>query len=342
MNRFAIALLLHSLVLSAGVIRPDARTIFYYVPTDDAWKSLQDHADKISIVAPQVFVAKVDGSVEGAVEERVRALAKQKGIEIMPLLTNLDFKPEAARAAFASDHAISDSVRLCKENGCAGLQLDFEAVADEDSAAYQAFIGKMAAALHEAKLYFSIALPSPLFQGGRPLRDYKSTYGGFVLGSFRLDLKDADFVSLMAYDLYHGNTAPGPVAAYPWVEQSIRFFLQYVPASKLSLGIPFYGRRWCSQKADELSFPGIQQALQRAKARVRRQAWGRVPTFDYPEGGCSNIVFYEDRKSLREKLRLVNQFHLSGLSAWRIGQEDPAFWEELPRVRRKSVSYSQR
>ena len=153
-----------------------------------------------------------------------------------------------------------------------------------------------------------------------------------------LDLKEigqsADFLTLMAYDHYGRDAPPGPVAGYPWVEQSIRFFLQYVPAAKISLGIPFYGRRWCWQEVDELSFGAVQTLLQTTKAPVNRHPWQRTPTFEFEKNGCRNVVFYEDRGSLQEKLRLVRKYRLPGFSGWRLGHEDPQFWNDVPIVRR--------
>ena len=37
-------------------------------------------------------------------------------------------------------------------------------------------------------------------------------------------------------------------------------------------------------------------------------------------------VYYEDQRSLRGELDLMSRYHLRGYAAWRIGDEDPAFW----------------
>ena len=325
-----------------SVLRPDTRTILYYTPTEDSWASLQANARKISVVAPQVLVADQEGSVRGGVEERVRTLARENGIELMPVLINADFNSEVAHAILTDEshrhRLVSEALQSCEANHCAGLQLDFEGVAQEDLDAYLALIREISAALHQRKLYLSVAVASALFTGSRPLDHYKATFGGFVVTPSLLDLKEigrnSDFLTLMAYD-HHGRGAPpGPVAGYPWVEQSIRYLLQHVPAAKISLGIPFYGRRWCWQEVAELSFSAVQTLMQSAKATLKRHPWQRTPTFEFEQNGCRNIVFYEDRESLQEKLRLVRKYRLPGISAWRLGQEDPQFWNDVPLVRR--------
>lgn len=330
-----------------SVLRTGARTIFYYTQTEDSWESLQTNSGKISVVAPHVLVAGRQGAVQGGVEVRVRALAQENGIEVMPVLINADFSAEVAHAILSDEsrrrRLVSEAVMRCEANQCAGLQLDFEGVAPEDFAAYLALVREMSAALHQRKLYLSVAVASPLFTGSRPLDHYKTTFGGYVVTPSSMDLKEisrhSDFLTLMAYDHYGRGAPPGPVAGYPWVEQSIRYVLQHVPASKISLGIPFYGRRWCWQDVTEIGFPAVQTLLQETKAARKRHPWQRTPNFEFEQNGCRNIVFYEDRDSLQEKLRLVRKYRLPGISAWRLGQEDPRFWNDVPFVRRPAVRH---
>ncbi len=344
-NSFLIWLLLTCLIPPAaaqGVLRGDTRTVFYYTGSDDSWASLQANAAKISVVAPHVLIVDREGSVSGGVEDRVRTLARQNWMEVMPTLRNEDFNTEVAHAVLSDEakrgRVVAEGVRLCEASQCAGLQIDFEGVAPEDFAGYLALVREMSAALRQRKLYLSVAVASALFTGSHPLDYYKSTFGGFVVFPHLPDLKEigkhADFLTLMAYDHYGRGAAPGPVAGYPWVEQSIRYLLQHVPAKKISLGIPFYGRRWCWQDVTELGFNAVQTLLRSTQATLKRHPWQRAPTFEFEQDGCRNIVYFEDRESLQEKLRLVRKYRLPGISAWRLGQEDPRFWTDIPQVRR--------
>ncbi len=38
-------------------------------------------------------------------------------------------------------------------------------------------------------------------------------------------------------------------------------------------------------------------------------------------------AWFDDARSLREKLKLVQIDHLRGYAAWRLGVEDPEFWQ---------------
>lgn len=335
-----------SLALLAGMLLPvlltaKSRALFYYVPAEDAWQSLEANVRKISILAPQVFIVDREGTVRGTVEERVRRLAAQYQIPLMPLLINESFSPEAAHHVLSDEQVrrrvIADSLRLCLENGCSGLQLDFEGVLLEDGKYYTQFVREAAQAFHARGLQFSVAIGSGLFAGSLPPENYAVLFGGFPVYPVPYEpaelARHVDFISLMTYDHYAKGTAPGPVAGYAWVEQSIRFLLRSVPPEKLSMGLGFYARRWCNQEVSDGNYRETKLLAGRTHAPLRWHPWHRTPWFEFQEAGCRNIVWFENRRSLREKLKLVGRYRLLGFSAWRLGQEDPAFWRELPERR---------
>lgn len=311
--------------------------VFYYVPADDAWQSLTANIKRISVVAPQVFSVDAAGVVRGAVESRVRELASRHGVALMPLLMNQNFDVQIARAIFASESlrrkVITDAVRLCRESGAWGLQLDFEGLAPHDRAAYMTFVAKAAAAFHAAGLGFSVAIPTPLFTGSLPSQHYAAVFGGFPVTTLFYDpaelARHVDLITLMTYDQYGRGTAPGPVGGLPWVEQNARFLLQTMPAHQLSLGIGLYGRRWCNQDVFDLPHRDAIALAKSMDAKLQWHSWQRSHWFSFPARGCENVVWFEDRRSLREKLRLVRTYRLMGFSAWRLGQEDPEVWKEV-------------
>lgn len=311
--------------------------LFYYVPAEDAWQSLAAHARKISILAPQVFVADADGRITGVVEERVRQLAAQYGIPLMPLLINENFSTEVVHNILSDGQlrrrVISDSLRLCLENGCSGLQLDFEGVSLEDSKHYTEFVREAAQAFHTRKLQLSVAISAGLFAGSLPPENYAVLFGGFPVYQVPYETEKlaryVDFISLMTYGHYGKGTAPGPTAGYPWVEQSIRFLLRSVPPEKLSMGLGLYAQRWCNQEFSDSNYRETKLLASRTGVVLRWHDWHRAPWFEFQEAGCRNIVWFENRQSLREKLKLAQKYRLAGFSAWRLGQEDPEFWKEL-------------
>ncbi|HVO11745.1 MAG TPA: glycoside hydrolase family 18 protein [Vicinamibacteria bacterium] len=150
--------------------------------------------------------------------------------------------------------------------------------------------------------------------------------------------RSADLVNLMTYDFreaeagdkagHHANlrTHPADPDAQS-AEASVRRCLAAgVPAGKLVLGVPFYGRGWRGvgegglyrrgrplPNVDVGSYPAI-------LALVGRDGWRRgwdeaaqAPFLSNPRG---DFVSYEDPDSLRLKCRFVREQHLAGVMFW--------------------------
>jgi len=58
-----------------------------------------------------------------------------------------------------------------------------------------------------------------------------------------------------------------------------------------------------------------------------------TPWFTYAENGLGHEVWFEDVRSVEAKLDVCRQFGVGGVAAWRLGDEDPRFWEAIDRYR---------
>lgn len=53
-----------------------------------------------------------------------------------------------------------------------------------------------------------------------------------------------DHLSIMSYDFSWAGSAPGPISPWSWMKEVYDWAVSQVPASKLSMGCPAYGRFW--------------------------------------------------------------------------------------------------
>jgi len=131
------------------------------------------------------------------------------------------------------DLLVADIIELSKKFD--GVQIDFEAVADRDGADFREFLRLVKAGMEPGKI-FSVALPSRVSALPGDAYDY-SIISGIV-----------DRVFIMAYDQHWSTSKPGPVASLTWCRNIITYAKQTVPADKLIMGIPLYGREWKEKK----------------------------------------------------------------------------------------------
>ena len=330
--------------LKAGLARARERALkatplamFYYSDDSIGMPSLQKHADAMTVLAPQCYRVDGTGALRGQLPVGVLEAAGRAGVPLMPLVTNAGFDRSVAHALLhnvrAQEQAANSLAQVAELNQYLGWQLDFEGLDPADELAYTRFVTRVAARLHHKRRLLSVAVV-PRFSDQYPDRSCTGFYTGEwgAAFDFRGLGRVADFLVLMAYDQHTPLTPPGPVAGYDWVEAAIAYALHRVPASKLLLGIPFYGREWDetaqATTARSLAYADIEDFLERPTGERHWDDIGRTSWFQWRDGKTVRTAWFDDARSLREKLKLIRLYHLRGYAAWRLGTEDPEFWQD--------------
>ena len=154
----------------------------------------------------------------------------------------------------------------------------------------------------------------------------------------------ADYLMLMTYDEHYQGGSSGPVASRSFQEQSIQYALKYVPADKLVLGLPFFGRIW-SDSGSLMQGHGISESqIQTLIANYRGQvaqdaasgsAYARITVAAADPKPVINgvtlttgtyTIWYESEISKKNQLSLVEEYGLLGAGSWSLGQEDTRVW----------------
>jgi hypothetical protein len=123
-----------------------------------------------------------------------------------------------------------------------GIDLDFEKFAFSDGAAswpttapnWVTFIRELATALHAQGKLLSIDTP-PLFDPATGKKGYW-VYGWKDVGDY------IDRLRIMGYD--YSIDFPGPIGPLSWVDAAVKYAVSVMPAQKVFLGVPGYGRDW--------------------------------------------------------------------------------------------------
>jgi spore germination protein YaaH len=337
-----------TLILSAAPLGAQGERLFYYTDREDAYRSLVAHIDQISVLAPQSYTVDSLGTFFGGVDARVLKFAKDHHVKVMPLVVNEGFNQPALRRFLgdmaAQRRSIDAMVAACRRNGYWGIQFDVENLNELDRDRFTKWYSDAAAALHAAGFAISIAVVHRTDEATGPTAYHRflqeSWRGGYDLAPIG---RVSDFVSIMSYDQHTRRTPPGPVAGLTWVRDNVDYFLRYVPAEKLSLGIPLYGEHWFARadpsipeqvrsSSETVTWRWGQHLAERANAPMRWEETDQVPFAYYPNGGVYEWIFLENSRSFQAKLALVQEKKLRGFSAWVLGLEDEDIWVALPKV----------
>lgn len=332
--QIGLALVLGVLPASPRKQRPVSH--FYYVNDPSSLDSLQANTARISLVSPQWFSVGRTGQLESSLDATVVSLAKAHKLSLMPLLINQNFQPEVVHAVLSDERIqgalIAQLLRAAVKNRFYGIQLDFENIPPGDRDAYSRFARNLARALHQRRMKLSVAVPAPLKPKASPVGPSSASWSTneHSLGFDYQELgKTADSITLMAYDEYSSPEDPGPIAGLPWVEACLRQTLDAVPAKKLLLGLPLYYRHWSAKSVSEGAYEEALKLANRWADKIEMNPDQKEQTFKFEEGGTLHVVWVHGAPSLQEGIDLVGKYRLAGFSAWRLGQEDPAAWNDV-------------
>ena len=149
----------------------------------------------------------------------------------------------------------------------------------------------------------------------------------------------------MGYDESSGSLVPKAGASYGYVENSIKHVLNSgVKSEKIVLAVPFYGRYWSDRdedfKANSIRLTETKDIIEKFNPQINYDKKTESPWFrftikeDTPKTviGWKTLtpgdytVWFENNKSIKAKLNLVNIYNLKGAGSWRLGQENPDIW----------------
>lgn len=322
--------------------------MYYYYDDARAFETLAAHASQVTLLAPQSFWVDGDGFVHGAAPEKVMEIARREKLPVMPLVINPGFDRPTASAMLrnpkAQERAVTYLAYLAKRDGYVGWQLDLEYIDPADKKLYTRFVQRAATRLHRDGRLLSVAVVprfSDAFPGASQSGEFRTGEWGAPYDYAAIG-RIVDFMTVMTYNHYHSSGPPGPVAGYAWVKEALDYAVQRVPRQKLLLGIPFYSREWTNNEqgvsSRSLAFKEVAELLNQAENGKQWDEKWKTPWLELREGTALRTVWYEDSRSLDEKLKLMRRYRLRGFAAWRLGMEDPRFWSLAAVTGRTQVS----
>jgi spore germination protein YaaH len=321
----------HVFAATQKTIKPSFEKVFYYVPGEGSWATLEMYIQSIDVFAPQVYKVDNQGVLSGKISDKALAtLAKNKKVKIMPLVFQEGFDTHTMSTILASttvqDTMIESLITEAKNKGYIGWQFDFEHMIATDRDAYSSFIERAAKKFHEQKLILSVAVIGRTSEKPEDLPEGSWDYWAGVFDYKRIG-KAADFVTLMGYD---EPASKGPVASLPWVKKALAYIEKSIPQKKISLGIPTYGWLWDIDTGKRVRSTGYDKVLQLevnnlyTKKGYDTKAQTAWITYSEGEGAEKKNykIWYEDVRTFKPKYALAKSHKLRGVSLWVLGMED--------------------
>jgi spore germination protein YaaH len=222
-----------------------------------------------------------------------------------------------------------------RDRGADGINLDFEPIASGYADEFTAFVRTVRSELNRIRTGYQLTFDTTGWISNYPVE--AATAAGA-----------ADAIFIMGYDYRTGGSNPvgsispltGPIYD---LTDTVRAYLARVPASKLIVGVPYYGRAW-STSTNQLhatntsgtkfgaSTPVVYDTAVDYATRYGRR-WDSIeqsPWIAYQRENCTATygcvtswrqIYYDDATSLGAKYDLINRYALRGAGIWALGYD---------------------
>lgn len=223
-----------------------------YWATNASTSTITANADLMGDVSPFWFsVSSISRILDQYTSSNSIPMATQvatlhsSGVKVIPTFT--DGTGRLVLAGILADPIksaalISTLTTMTTVNNFDGIDLDWEGFAFTDGSAswpttqpnWTRFIGQLAASLHQLGKVLSVTTPE--------IRDPATGKRGYWVYDWAGIASSIDRLRIMTYD--YSVSSAGPIGPITWVETTAKYAASIVPASKIWVGVPAYGRDW--------------------------------------------------------------------------------------------------
>jgi len=296
------------------------------------------------------------------ISEPLTAL-RNANLQIIPTITDGTSKGVLAgllKTPASRTQIVTVIMDLVRTNNYDGIDIDFEGFAFVDgntswkatAPLWVAFIKELSVALRAEKKLLSVSTPYVL----NPADKQK----GYFVYAWEAIAPSIDKLRIMTYD--YSVAKVGPIGPISWTERTVQYAISIMPASKVFVGVPGYGRDWVTAVTGVCPANVAASVKTGAKAAtfVMRNAqslaatYGATPTYNEQFGestftyqkvyngttagglatSCtaSRTAWYQDARGWELRAALVTKYRIGGITAWTFGMGEPLAIESVRNV----------
>jgi len=228
----------------------------------------------------------------------------------------------------AQQRLIENIYQNMRNKGYTGLDIDFEFIPAQLRENYIEFVRKATQYLNNYGYDVIVALAPKTSSAQRGLLYEAHDYAGLS--------EAANYVFLMTYEWGYTYSEPMAVAPIENVRAVVEYALTQMPPEKIILGLPNYGYDWPlpyvkgQTKAVSISTSQAYDIAVKYRAEILYDEVSQAPHFVYTnENNQVHEIWFDDAKSISEKLSLIEEYSLYGGGYWSLMKRFPSNWSVL-------------
>lgn len=277
----------------------------------------------INVIAPTWYsITSENGSMSNYSSASWVNAMHNKGLQVWPLVDDFN-KSVDFKALYSSRTArktmIDTLIKDARAYGYDGINLDLENVKSDYAKDFLQFVRELSVECHKNNIILSTDNYKP--------EAYNSCY------NLKEQSDYVDYAIVMAYDEHYAGSEAGSVASLPFVKEAFEDMTALVPADKVVVGIPFFTRIWSvSQTSTTSSAVGMQAAIDELNKDGQTAIWNDDAgqyVCSYDKNGVTRKIWFEEDKSIEEKLKVVVDNNTAGIAVWKLGLEKASVWNVI-------------
>lgn len=293
--------------------------------TDSSFEDFETHYQQIGVVYPTYYECGQHGTIEGHGDALITHWASARKVAVMP---RVNCQVPGREEQILNEPAVTQSTidqlaELCRSEGYAGVQIDFEGAPPSERNPFTAFITALAERLHAQGEKLSTVVTAKY---ENVLTGRAAMYDDAALSG------PSDYVFVLDWGIHWSTSTPGSIDEMPWFEKVADYTATMPNKSKFVLGMPLYGMDWPEgdggkHGATALVYSEVLALASELGIEPEWEPTAESPHFSYVDGeGVRHEVWYVDQQSLAARAALANSLGL-GVGLWRLGGEDQSIWE---------------
>jgi spore germination protein len=295
-------------------------------------RTIGAHASSFTAASPSLYEVAPTGEITlrqqpaGVVAPAQLDAIRSRGVPLVPTISNTrdgTWDPALVQTVLHDPELVARHVQeivgLVRQQGFAGVDIDYEELAAADRDVFTAFVVRLGKALHAEDKVLSVDLFAKDSDAGYDQRNLAQDYA--AIG------RAADQVRLMAYDWHWQTSSAGPIAPADWVDRVLTYAVHEIAAHKIVLGVPTYGYGWDATDGQLVSWLQAYAMSEQHGAPVHWDQKAQSPWLAYTDDqGAEHTVWFENAFSVKAKLQLAQSYRIGGVFLWLVGDEDDGLW----------------
>lgn len=284
----------------------------------------------LTYVMPFTYGFTSDGSLVKPDDEYILGTAEKADVTALMHISTLTaegvFDSNLPSLIFENPEAektlIDNVVAEVLSKGYGGVDIDFEYLPREDKDGYITFTKKLSDELHEIGKILVIAVPPKTSDEQEGLLVEGIDYA--ALG------ENADYVLSMTYEYGYKFGPAMAIAPADEVRKVLDYAITRIPAKKLLLGISNYGYDWTlpyvrgESDAPSISTVEAVNLARRYGSEIMFDDISMAPYFFYTDKEArAHEVWFEDARSFKAKMDLIEEYNLAGGFVWDLMRDNP-------------------